>query len=196
MASLNQFSRVVLHVSKSNTRKRNRALETTLAAWKLKIMNSVCVSTIASLDGAANPFSPRSRLLLCHLLTLFFSIIQVAKFLLDRSLLLVSSLRHFFSFQIVACAIFSTEIRGPKRAHMDERFLWFTSSSLLSLRQFSDSIWFTRISTRRDETMQRTLIISTSKTLRLVVVRHPKGLFHSFFLRFPFVSPFCSALRF
>lgn len=95
-------------------------------------MNSVCVLTIASFGGAANPFSPRFKLLL-HCC---FSIIQVANFFL---LLLVGSLRHFFAvFENQRKHFFFACIWRYSRLHRHRR---------LFMRQFSDSIWFTCIST-------------------------------------------------
>lgn len=150
-------------------------------------MNSVCVSTIASFDGAVNPFSPRFQFLLPP----SFNYSSFRLLLLAPPMLLVSSLRHFFDY---TCNNFSTIPARTWDVEGSEVLVVFClrfSSLCVNFRIQFGSLAFqlTFDAMKRS----KTLIISTSRTLRLVV-RHPKGLLlHFLLLLFPH---FCSALRF
>lgn len=106
-------------------------------------------------------------------------------------MLLVSSLRHFFDY---TCNKLFRQFQREHETSRAARFLWLfacVSSSCVNFRIQFGSLAFqlTFDAMKRS----KTLIISTSRTLRLVV-RHPKGLLlHFLLLLFPH---FCSALRF
>lgn len=107
-------------------------------------------------------------------------------------MLLVSSLRHFFDYTCNKLFDNSSE-NMRRRGQASEGSCGFRcdSSSCVNFRIQFGSLAFqlTFDAMKRS----KTLIISTSRTLRLVV-RHPKGLLlHFLLLLFPH---FCSALRF
>lgn len=110
-------------------------------------------------------------------LLLLFNYSSCDRFLTRSArLLLVCSLRQFFFLHLPFSKLFCmrSSTRWGKNARLSDLLFFF-------MRQFSDSIWFPLAyfsgwsAVKQSKPGHRTLIISTSKTLRLVV-RHPKGL--------------------
>lgn len=150
-------------------------------------MNSVCVSTIASFDGAVNPFSPRFHFLLPP--SFNYSSFRL---LLAPPMLLVSFTPLFRLHMQQLFDNSSENMRRRGQRAGPRRFLWFfacVSSLCVNFRIQFGSLAFqlTFDAMKRS----KTLIISTSRTLRLVV-RHPKGLsLHFLLLCFPISAVLC-----
>lgn len=133
-------------------------------------MNSVCVLTIASFGGAANHF----RLVFDFFFVVPFQLFKSQKLLLDASCWFFTPVFKVKKKRLHAyCGERERDRDGRIEPLFHASIFWFNLNLLLHI-----------FSMKTVQTAHKTLIISTSTTLRLVV-RHPEGAFyslpHSFF---------------
>lgn len=131
-------------------------------------MNSVCVLTIASFGGAANSFSPRSPTSSSSspCLIVSFQLFEWRASFSPLYCVLLDSLRHFFALHVFF--LFLVNFQGRNfcgRAHV----FFFTLCVNFQIQFDSLAFQLTLNAMKTKQTVERTLIISTSKTLRLVV---------------------------